>query len=122
MEVLVVLLIIGIITNLVLPKLLPLITRAKSTEAKLQMNHLYTLERSYFYEHSRYTSSLNEIGFEQEKLVSSGGQANYSITVIEAGNKSFKAKAIAVVDFDEDGVFNTWQIDQDKNLTEIIPD
>jgi type IV pilus assembly protein PilE len=122
MEVLVVLLIIGIITNLVLPKLLPLVTKAKTTEAKLQLNHLYTLERGYYYENSRYASSLVDVGFEQERLVSDGGQANYKLRILTSGPSSFQATATSVVDFDEDGAYNTWQIDQNRVLTEIIPD
>jgi type IV pilus assembly protein PilE len=48
-EVLVVLVIIGILVLLALPNLLPLISRAKSTEAQLQLEHVYTLERQYFF-------------------------------------------------------------------------
>ena len=32
------------------------------------------------------------------------------------GENGFKAQAVSVVDFDKDGVFNVWEIDQDKNL------
>lgn len=45
-----------------------------------------------------------------------GGNANYRIEVVEAGENGFKAQAVSVVDFDKDGVFNVWEIDQDKNL------
>jgi type IV pilus assembly protein PilE len=31
-------------------------------------------------------------------------------------------KAITVTDFDGDGVFNVWEIDQDKSLKEIVKD
>ena len=121
-ELLVVLCIIGILVLIALPKLMPLISKAKSTEAQLQLGHLHTLEKSYFYLHSRYTNDLEEIGFEHEKLVTEGGPANYQIEIIETGPSGFKAKATAVVDFDGDGEFNTWEIDQDKNLVEKIKD
>lgn len=121
-EVLVVLIIIGILILLALPNLMPLITKAKSTEAKIQLQHVYTLEKNFFFEKSNYTRDFNEISFEQQKLTSAGGQANYKIEVIEATNNTFKARAIAVVDFDGDGVFNVWEIDNNKNLTEITPD
>lgn len=39
-ELLVVLVIIGILVLLALPRLMPLITRTKSTEAQLQLKHL----------------------------------------------------------------------------------
>ena len=123
-EVLVVLVIVGILVLLALPNLLPLITKAKSTEAKIQLEHLYTLERTHFYEKSKYSTDLPAIGFIQEKLVteSETGQANYQIEIVEASTTGFTAKATAVADFDGDGVYNVWQIDQDKNLQEVTPD
>lgn len=121
-EVLVVLIIIGILILLALPNLMPLITKAKSTEAKLQLEHVYTLEKNYFYEKSKYCKDLTEIAFEQEKLSTAGGQANYRIEIIDATNAGFRARATAVVDFDGDGNFNVWEIDQNKNLVETTPD
>ncbi len=122
MEILAVLAIVGILVLLALPKLMPLISKAKSTEAQLQLEHLQTLEKTYFYMHSKYCAELKEIGFEQEKLVSEGGNANYRMEVVAAGSNSFKALATAVSDFDGDGVFNVWEIDHEKNLKEVTPD
>jgi type IV pilus assembly protein PilE len=123
-EILVVLVIIGILVLLALPNLLPLITKAKSTEAKLQLEYLNKLEKSFFYEKSKYTSDLNEIGFIQEKLTTDGkdGKANYKIAIVSATNTGFVGRATAVTDFDGDGVFNVWEIDEDKNLKEVTPD
>lgn len=123
-EVLVVLIIIGILVLLALPNLLPLITKAKTTEAKLQLEHVFTLEKSYYYEQSKYSSSLQDIGFLQERLVTENGNssANYRITIESASLNSFTARATSVMDFDGDGVFNVWEINQDKKLIEVIPD
>jgi len=121
-ELLVVLVIIGILILLALPNLMPLITKAKSTEAKMQLQHIHTLEKSYFYMHSRYSKDFQDIGFEHQKLTTEGGNANYQITITDASTTGFKAKATAVVDFDGDGVYNVWEIDQDKNLKEIVKD
>lgn len=121
-ELLVVLVIVGILVLLALPRLMPLISRAKSTEAQLQLGHLHTLEKSQFYLKSKYSSSLEEIGYEQEKLVTEGGTANYRIEIVESSAAGFKAKATAIVDFDGDGSFNVWEIDQDKNLMEVTKD
>lgn len=123
-EILVVLVIIGILVLLALPNLMPLITKAKTTEAKLQLEHLAKLQQSYFYEHSRYSADLVELGFVQEKLSSDGkdGKANYKVEISSANNTGFSAKATAIADFDGDGVFNVWQIDQDRVLREVTPD
>jgi len=121
-EVLVVLVIIGILVLLALPNLMPLITKAKSTEAKMQLQHLYTLQKSHFYERSVYSDELEELGYEQEKLTSDGGQANYRIEIIEAGPTGFIAKATAIADFNGNGTFNVWEIDEEKNLREITKD
>lgn len=123
-EVLVVLVIVGILVLLALPNLMPLISKAKSTEAKIQLEHLYTLEKTYFFEKSKYTSDLDAIGFIQEKLMSDAedGQANYRIEIVESSPTTFTAKATAVADFDGDGVFNVWEIDQNKNLRETVQD
>jgi type IV pilus assembly protein PilE len=121
-ELLIVLVIIGILILLAMPRLMPLISQAKSTEAQLQLRHLYTLEKTYFYLHSKYSLLLEEVGFEQEKSVAEGGNANYFIEIIEAEIYTFKGRATALVDFDGDGIFNIWEIDQDNRLTEISKD
>jgi len=121
-ELLVVLIIIGILVLIAIPNLMPLISKARSTEAKLQLDHVHMLEKSYFYMYSRYTDDFEEIGYEHGKLTSEGGGANYLIEIVESSVNEFKAKATAIVDFDGDGVFNVWEIDQDKNLREIVKD
>jgi type IV pilus assembly protein PilE len=123
-EILVVLVIIGILVLLALPNLMPLITKAKSTEAKMQLEHVHQLEKGYYYEHSKYSNNLPEIGFTQEKLTTDGsdGKANYRVEVVNATSTNFLARATAVVDFDGDGTFNVWEIDQEKNLKEVTQD
>ena len=121
-ELLVVLVIIGILVLIALPNLMPLISRAKAAEAQQQLTFLHTLQPSNFYTYSRYSSSLEELGFEQQKLVSDGGHANYLIEIVEASEHGFRATATAVVDFDGDGIYNVWEIDQDKELKETVKD
>ena len=83
-EMWVVLVIIGILVLIALPNLMPLISRAKSMEAEQQLAFVHTLQKSYFYTYSRYSDSLNEIGFEQQPLVTEDGNANYRIEIVEA--------------------------------------
>jgi type IV pilus assembly protein PilE len=123
-EILVVLVIIGILVLLALPNLMPLITKAKTTEAKMQLEHAHQMEKAYFYEHSKYSNNLAEIGFTQEKLTTDGsdGKANYRLEVVSSTATNFVVRATAVVDFDGDGTFNVWEIDQEKNLKETVQD
>jgi type IV pilus assembly protein PilE len=121
-ELLVVLIIVGILTALALPRLLPLVTKAKTTEAKLQLEYVHTLQQAFYMEKSKYSNSLMELGYQGEKLVTEGGSANYVISIENASNTNYLAKASSVTDFDNDGVLNVWQIDHEKNLVEIQPD
>jgi type IV pilus assembly protein PilE len=121
-ELMVVLVIIGVLVLLALPKLMPLVTKAKTTEAKLMLKQVYTLEQSYKYEHDRYSNVLTDISFEQEKLTTEGGQARYKIEVVAADEKGFSAQATSVVDFDNDGIYNVWIVDQTGAIKEKVPD
>lgn len=121
-ELLVVIVIIGILVLIALPNLMPLISRAKSVEAQQQLIFLHSLEKAHFYTYSKYSSSLDELGFEQQPLTTNGGNANYSIEITEANESGFKATATSVVDFDQDGIYNVWEIDQNKALSETVKD
>ena len=121
-ELLVVLVIIGILILIALPNLMQIISKTKALEAQNHLMHVYSLERNYFFMYSKYSNELSAIDFLPEKTVKNGGTSNYEYQIVEASNNSFKAKAIAVTDFDGDGVFNIWEIDQNKNLREVVKD
>jgi len=121
-ELMVVLVIIGILILIALPSLMPAIAKAKSIEAQAQLTSLHGLERTHFYMHSTYSMDVNTIDFLAPKTVNEGGRANYVYEVLEATNTTFKARATAITDFNGDGKFNVWEIDQDQNLKEIIKD
>jgi type IV pilus assembly protein PilE len=121
-ELLIVLVIMGILVIIALPNLMPLITKAKSMEAQQQLAFLHSLQQSHFYTHSVYSDSLQELGFEQQTLVTDGGTANYVIEILESSEDGFIARAISVVDFDRDEIYNEWQIDQNKRIIETVKD
>jgi len=121
-EILIVLAIIGILIMLVLPNQSSVVSQAKSIEAQNMLNHIYGLQKNHFFKYSKYAQELDEVGFEQSRTVSQGGQAVYNIEITEATMNSFKARATAEADFDGDGTFNIWEIDQEKNLKEIVRD
>lgn len=121
-ELLVVLVIIGVLVLLALPRLMPVVTKAKTTEAKLNLKQVLMLQKSFKFENDKYSSNINEIGFEQEKLVSEGGTARYKIEIVESDLNSFRALATATIDFDNDGTFNVWEVTQGGQIKEVTPD
>lgn len=121
-ELLVVIVIIGILASLTIPKFLSITTKAKSTEAKLALKQIHNLQMSYYLENDTYTNDLISIGYEQEKLKTEGGNARYKIEIIEATAAGFVAKATAVIDFDKDGTFNVWSVNQEGIIKEEVVD
>ena len=114
--------IIAILYMLVMPSQAGVVAQARSLEAKSNLNQLYALEKNYFFMYSKYSTSLADINFEQNRLVTENGQSNYRIQILEASNTGFLAQAESVTDFDADGVFNVWTINQDKELIETVKD
>lgn len=121
-EMLTVMLIIGILLSLAIPSKQKIITKAKSIEAKMSLRTLHTSQKTYFYEFSKYASSISELDFEPQKTVDEGGSANYRVEIVAAGGNTYAAKATAIQDFDGDGAFDTWEINQDGKLTNVVPD
>lgn len=121
-EMLMVLAIIGILLLLALPTFMPLISKTKAQEAKIQLKYIANLQTQYRYLNSKYTIEFHELDFEAPKTVNEGGTANYRYEITEATNGSFKARAEAIVDFDGDGVLNVWEIDENGNPKEVIKD
>lgn len=121
-ELLVVLVIIGILMLITLPNLMPLISKTHSLEAQQTLTTIHKLQRSHYQMHVKYSNDLQELGYEMETTIPEGGNAKYDIQLLEVSPTSFTAKAIAVVDFDQDGVFNEWAIDQSGQLKELVKD
>ena len=121
-EMLIVLAIIGILLLIALPNLMPLISKAKSVEAQTQLKAIYNAEKQYFFMYSKYSNDFNEIDFEAPKTVKENGTANYQYDIIETSQNQFKVRATAITDFNGDGIFNVWEIDQNGNPKQITAD
>jgi len=121
-EILVVIVIIGILVLLALPKFTAVITQAKTTEAKLMLKHVHALQETFYYQHDRYGNKLDEIGFEQKEMITENGDARYRIEIDHAGQNGYRVRAVAVVDFDKDGVYNVWQVDQSGRIVQTLAD
>ena len=115
-ELLVVLIIVGILVLIALPNLLPLVNRARAIEAKTGLKNIYQLQEMHQLEFLEYSSSLKELDFSVK------GDQVYDYTIIEADENSFIAQAKATKDFDKDGNYNTWTVDEEMNIKEVVKD
>lgn len=122
MEIMIVLAIIGVLILAVSVNFSGAVSKAKATEAKTNLHYIYTLQKSHYIEYSRYSESLEDLGFQPAKPVTQGGSASYEFETVQAGPTGFKVRATAVVDFNQNGQFNVWEIDQDNNLVETVKD
>ncbi len=121
-EMLIVLALIGILLLIALPNFLPLIVQAKGQEAKIQLKYIYNLQTQYRYLSSKYSNDFITLDYEQPKTVKNNGTANYAYQITEATISSFKVRATAVVDFDGDGVYNVWEVDENGTPKQIVKD
>ncbi len=121
-EVLIVLAIIGILLLLALPNLMPLISKTKSMEAQIQLKYIYNSQTTYRYMYSKFTTELNELDYEAPKTIKDNGTGNYTYEILDASNSNFKARATAITDFDGDGIFNVWEIDETGTPKQLVKD
>ena len=121
-EILVVLAIIGILILLVLPNNAGVMTQARAVEAKMQLKAIHDRQVAYQAQNLTYSSDLEEVGYEAQPTIKEDGGSYYKYSIVESSQTSFKARAEAVVDFDNDGQLNVWEIDQDKKLREVVKD
>jgi len=117
-ELMIVLVIIGILALLALPRFMNLTTKAKMTEAKLNLNQVHALQQAHYFERDVYAVDLVNIGYQQSPLVTDGGTARYTIAIEHADDRGYTATATSVIDFDKDGVYNVWEVAQDGVVRE----
>jgi type IV pilus assembly protein PilE len=121
-EILIVLAIIGILLLLAMPKLMPLISKTKSLEAQTQLKYIHNMQVLYSYSYSKFSNDFDQIDFEAPKTVKDGGNANYLYEIVSANSDGFKVRATAIVDFDRDGIYNVWEIDENGTPTQVTKD
>ena len=91
-------------------------------EATKSLGKVYELEMAYKEMFGHYSDNLYALVFIQDTLVTEGGNANYQISLLKVTDSTFIATAISVVDFDKDGQFNTWTVNETGTIAEIIGD
>jgi len=113
-ELMIVVVIIGILAALAVPRFMSTSGKAKKAEAKTILKQIYQLERVYYLEHDRYIGAPNtaalaatNLGFEDP-----GADARYDYSVLVAiammagGGSVFIATATEISDADGDGIPN----------------
>jgi prepilin-type N-terminal cleavage/methylation domain-containing protein len=129
-ELMIVVVIIGILTALAIPRFMTASTRAKQSEAKFILKQIYTEERAYRQLYDRYfipagtANAANPLAFMPLKVeVMLAARYTFTITTSDAGVGTFTAQAtVADPGLDSDPAPDTWQIDQDGNFTAVSDD
>ena len=114
-ELMIVVVIIGILAALAIPRFMQTSGKAKKSEAKTVLKQLYQLERAYFQEHDAYVAGANTAALVASSLSfdDPGADARYDYSVTTLG-ATFTATATEIADADGDGTANeTLTMDQD---------
>ena len=121
-ELMIVVVIIGILAALAIPRFMTATTRSKQSEAKGILKQVYTMQHSYRQANAGYgdggvtavaNGSFPLIGVE----VMVG--ARYSYVMVAAAN-TFTCTGTA--DLDDDATIDTWTVDQTGNLLNTVND
>ncbi|MFA7537742.1 MAG: type IV pilin protein [Candidatus Cloacimonadaceae bacterium] len=121
-ELMIVIVVIGILATLAVPKYMTVTRKAKESEAKMFLSQLHSLQEAYYRENDTYAKTLEDLGFEQEKLISEGGKARYKVTLSSGDTKTYTAIATSTVDYDADGVYSVWRVSNDGKIENITLD
>lgn len=118
-ELMIVVVIIGILAALAVPRFMRAATKSKQSEAREILKQVYTMQRAYFVEHETYclngiiadaTSNLAYAYIAIEVMPS----ARYTYTMSVPSPNQFSCTATA--DLDDDATVDTWTIDQTGTL------
>ena len=94
----------------------------RNSEARESLKEVYELETAYRAMFGHYTDNMHAIVYIQDTLVTEGGRANYLVLLRDVTDSTFTAAAVSVVDFDGDGQFSQWTVDETGTIKEIVED
>lgn len=120
-ELLVVMVIVGILAAIAIPKFTQFTAEAYSTEAPGQLNHIKMLQERNHRKKFTYSLEFEEINFEAPKKKPEGTSV-YDYEMIEATKTTFICKATAINDYDGDGIKEEITINQEGVIETILKD
>ncbi len=117
-ELMIVVVIIGILAALAIPRFMRSTTKSKQTEAKQLLKQIYTMQHAYRQEFNAYclngvSAAAGSVNFARLG-VDIGASARYTYAMTAAAN-TFSCTATA--NLDDDATNDVWAIDQDGLLT-----
>jgi prepilin-type N-terminal cleavage/methylation domain-containing protein len=95
-ELMIVIVIIGVLASIAVPKFRGVTTRAKVVEFKPILSQIYSLQENYYTETDSYTSDLSLLNFDDPK-------AKYFTFTVESDSSTFTAIATCTGDIKGDG-------------------
>ena len=123
-ELMIVVVIIGILAALAIPRFMAASAKSKTSEAKQILKQIYVMEQAYRQEYDAYwgngvtADATNGNNFARIG-VQVGTTARYSYAMTSAANTF---SCVATANIDDDATVDTWQIDQNGLLQNTIDD
>jgi len=124
-ELMIVIVIIGILAALAIPRFMSATDKAKRSEAVSILKQIYVLERSYWAENSVYSANFADIGFDDptpSDANANNGKYWIFTLAIGGGGANFTATATELLDTNGDGDTNDTYVITDQNPEPVYAD
>ena len=123
-ELMIVVVIIGILAALAIPRFMAATAKSKTSEAKQLLKQIYVMQQAYRQEYDTYwgngvTADKNNPSNFARIGVSIMTSARYSYAMTSAANTF---SCVATANIDDDATIDTWQIDEAGALTNTTDD
>ena len=104
---------VAVLASIAIPRYHSFSLKARQSEAKVSLTHLYTLQEAHFAMNENYSSDLTELGFQ----LAEGARYQYQC---QPKNNGFVCWARGNID--EDPAKDVWRINQSRDLKHIKDD